>query len=45
MEKSEDGLSWVDVDPAVADNKAISERSDLIKDRRPRFYRLLTEEQ
>ncbi|MHA1926927.1 MAG: nitrilase-related carbon-nitrogen hydrolase, partial [Candidatus Thorarchaeota archaeon] len=37
-DKSEKGLFWVDIDPAVADNKAISKRSDLLKDRRPQFY-------
>lgn len=37
-DKSEEGLFWVDIDPAVADNKAISKRSDLLKDRRPQFY-------
>jgi predicted amidohydrolase len=36
--KSEEGLFWVDIDPVVADNKAISKRSDLLKDRRPQFY-------
>jgi predicted amidohydrolase len=43
-DKSEKGLFWVDIDPAVADNKALSKRSDLLKDRRPQFYRTLSEE-
>jgi predicted amidohydrolase len=42
MDKTEEGLSWVDIDPAAADDKTISERSDLLKDRRPHFYRILS---
>jgi predicted amidohydrolase len=44
MGKDEEGLSWVDINPEAADDKSISKRSDLIKDRRPKFYRLITEE-
>jgi predicted amidohydrolase len=43
MDSSTAGLFWVDIDPAAADNKAISKRSDLIKDRRPEFYGGLAE--
>ena len=44
MGKSEEGLNWVDINPEAADDKSISERSDLIKDRKPQFYRLLNED-
>ena len=42
-DNSTKGLFWVDINPAVADNKALSKRSDLIKDRRPQFYRNLSD--
>jgi len=40
LDKTELGLAWVDIDPIVAEDKTISKRSDLIKDRRPEFYHL-----
>jgi len=45
MDKSEVGLIWEDIDPRSADDKSLSERSDLLKDRRPKFYRSLCNKQ
>jgi predicted amidohydrolase len=33
------GLAWADIDPTLADDKAITERNDVIADRRPGLYR------
>lgn len=42
MDEIEEGIAWIDIDPAVADNKAIG-RSDVIKDRRPELYDRISE--
>ena len=42
MGKEEIGVSWVDIDPEVADDKSISKRNDLLKDRRPELYKEIT---
>lgn len=41
MSRDETGLTWVDIDPNLADDKAITERNDLLADRRPSLYRRL----
>ncbi|RDE14566.1 MAG: hypothetical protein C4K48_05835 [Candidatus Thorarchaeota archaeon] len=41
MGRDETGLAWVDIDPSLADDKAITERNDLLEDRRPSLYRRL----
>jgi len=38
MDASEHGVAWVDVDPAVADEKKITKRNNVLKDRRPELY-------
>jgi hypothetical protein len=37
----ETGISVVEIDPRIAERKAINEHNDLIADRRTAFYRLL----
>jgi len=32
-------VTSVEIDPAEADNKRVTERNDLFQDRRPEFYR------
>jgi predicted amidohydrolase len=39
MDDKETGISWVDIDPAAADNKTITKRNDVLKDRKPSLYR------
>ncbi|MHA1388923.1 MAG: nitrilase-related carbon-nitrogen hydrolase [Candidatus Thorarchaeota archaeon] len=39
MDDVETGISWVDIDPAVADNKTITKRNDILNDRKPELYR------
>ena len=39
MDDVETGVSWVDIDPAVADNKTLTDRNDVLKDRKPNLYR------
>jgi len=36
--KDEKGVAIVDIDPKLADNKSVTQRNDLLKDRRPEFY-------
>ncbi|MFX1265141.1 MAG: nitrilase-related carbon-nitrogen hydrolase [Promethearchaeota archaeon] len=43
LKDRETKVAWVDVDLTEADNKAITERNDVLKDRRPELYRRLTE--
>jgi len=38
MDAKELGISWVDFDPDVADEKKLTERNDVLKDRRPELY-------
>ncbi|MCF2136903.1 MAG: acyltransferase [Candidatus Thorarchaeota archaeon] len=38
MDEMETGIRWVDIDPAEADNKRLTDRNDLLKDRRPELY-------
>ena len=42
MKRDETGLAWVDIDPNLADDKAITQRNDVVADRRPNLYRRLT---
>ena len=37
--EEEEDLRVIDIDPALADNKMITQRNHLIDDRRPEFYR------
>jgi predicted amidohydrolase len=41
--QTEEGVGIADVDMALARNKMITERNDLLADRRPEFYSLLAE--
>lgn len=43
LSEGEARVAWVDVDLTEADNKAITEWNDLLKDRRPELYGRLTE--
>ena len=38
MDDKETGVSWIEIDPAVADDKTISKRNDVLKDRKPNLY-------
>jgi predicted amidohydrolase len=42
MEEAEEGVVWIDIDPATADNKEIGD-TDVMKDRRPELYGRITE--
>ncbi|MHA1771795.1 MAG: nitrilase-related carbon-nitrogen hydrolase [Candidatus Thorarchaeota archaeon] len=42
MNETETGIRWVDIDPAEANNKRLTERNDLLNDRRPEIYSRLT---
>jgi len=44
MNKTENGVVWVEIDPAVADKKTIGKRSNVLKDRRPQFYKRIIED-
>ncbi|MHA1246383.1 MAG: nitrilase-related carbon-nitrogen hydrolase [Candidatus Thorarchaeota archaeon] len=44
MGGSDTGLAWVDIDPARADDKMMTERNHLLNDRRPELYRRLVED-
>jgi predicted amidohydrolase len=45
LNKDEVGLAWADIDPTLADDKAITERNDVITDRRPNLYtRLISDD-
>lgn len=39
---TDEGLFWVDVDPSEADNKMITTRNHVLRDRRPEVYTILT---
>ncbi|MHA1290127.1 MAG: hypothetical protein ACTSW8_10845 [Candidatus Thorarchaeota archaeon] len=39
MDDVETGISWVDIDPAVADNKTLTKHNDVLKDCKPNLYR------
>ncbi|TFG32991.1 hypothetical protein EU527_09105 [Candidatus Thorarchaeota archaeon] len=41
MSSQEVGVRMIDIDPTNADDKAITERNDLLRDRRPDLYKLL----
>jgi predicted amidohydrolase len=43
LSEGEKKVAWADVDLTEADNKAITQRNDLLKDRRPELYGKLTE--
>lgn len=42
MSSKEVGVRVVDIDPAIADDKAITDRNDVLRDRRPKLYGRLT---
>ncbi len=44
MSGDETAVRWVDVNPADADDKMLTERNHLLRDRRPAIYRRLVEE-
>jgi predicted amidohydrolase len=39
---TEEGLFWVDIDPLEADDKMITSRNHVLRDRRPEVYTILT---
>lgn len=39
---TEEGLFWTDIEPHEADNKMITQRNHVLKDRRPEIYTMLT---
>ncbi len=39
MDDTETGVSWVDINPGVADNKTLTDRNDVLEDRKPNLYR------
>jgi predicted amidohydrolase len=41
MGQTEIGLAWAEIDPSLADDKAITERNDVLNDRRPSLYKRL----
>ena len=43
MSDEEQGLKWADIDLSLADNKTLTKRNDVLKDRRPNLYTRLTE--
>ncbi|MFW9847086.1 MAG: nitrilase-related carbon-nitrogen hydrolase [Candidatus Thorarchaeota archaeon] len=43
MDDTETGVSWVDIDPAAADDKTLTDRNDVLKDRQPDLYRRIIE--
>jgi len=44
MNAKETGLIWADIEPTLADDKAITERNDVLSDRRPSLYRRITQD-
>ena len=44
FDDEETGVGWVDIDPSVADIKAIGTNTDAIADRRPDLYLRIAEE-
>ena len=44
MSSEEIGIRTADLDPALANDKAITERNDVIKDRKPKLYFRLTQD-
>jgi len=43
MNETETGVSWVEIEPAYADDKALTPMNDVMKDRVPELYRRITE--
>lgn len=43
MNETETGVSWVEIEPASADEKALTPTTDVMKDRVPELYRRITE--
>jgi len=43
MNSKETGLGWADIDPFLAEDKSITERNDVLADRRPSLYRKITQ--
>ncbi len=43
LNEVETGVRSVELDPSLADNKMLTERNHLLKDRKPEFYKRLTE--
>lgn len=44
MSSEEIGIRIADIDPALADDKSITERNDVIRDRKPKLYFRLTQD-
>jgi predicted amidohydrolase len=44
MNSRETGIVWADIQPCLADDKNITERNDILTDRRPRLYRRITQD-
>lgn len=44
MTSTETGVRWADIDPTMADNKAITDRNDVLGDRKPDLYWRLTQD-
>ena len=44
MNSNETGLVSADIDPSIADDKSITERNDVLTDRRPNLYRRITQD-
>jgi predicted amidohydrolase len=44
MNSKETGLVWTDIDPILSDDKSITERNDVLADRRPDLYRRITQD-
>jgi predicted amidohydrolase len=44
MNSTDTGLVWTDIEPDLADDKAITEKNDVLADRRPSLYRRLTQD-
>ena len=43
LDEEETGIAFIDIDPSQADNKMITERNHVLKDRKPELYSRLTE--
>ena len=43
LNEDETGVRSVELDPSIADNKMLTERNHLLDDRKPEFYKKLTE--
>jgi predicted amidohydrolase len=44
MNSKETGIVWADIDPSLSDDKNITERNDVLTDRRPSLYSRITQD-